>query len=291
VNEVEATVRVRPRYPLAFGNAIVAVNNDECSGNKYGVSTNGSSVINVTGGGIFSNGCFDCDGLSCPKEEDETCVNIDGGSVGFAGTNICNKPDKIDPGPDKAPMEMPPRAFYTPLPDCSSKGATTIDSITGSLDLNSLVDGDGDPVRLVCLQNSGNAIKITNVHDLLVGKGITLYLMNSGDINISGGVVKISAPDQYPDPSPGLGGYLIYVNPQSPSVIKINGNSESSYEGMIYAPKADIEITGSGTIDDPQVMNTQIVGNNVDVGGGAYIDIRFDNITPIEVPSTVDLTE
>lgn len=291
VNRVEATVRVRPQYPLAFGNAIVALNNDECLGNQFGVSTGGSSAINVIGGGIFSNGCFDCDGLSCPDEEDETCVDIEGGTVGFAGSNICNKLDKINPAPEKSPSEMPPRAVFSAAPDCSASGATSIDSITGSINLNSLVDSNGDPVRLVCITDSGNAIKITNVHDFVEGDGITLYLSNSGDIDISGGVVRLRAPEQFPDPHPGLGGILIYVNPQNSSIIKINGNSESSYYGMIYAPKADIEITGSGTIDDPTVYNTQIVGQNVSVGGGAYIDIRFDNVTPIVMPSSVDLTE
>jgi hypothetical protein len=291
VNTVESTVRVRPQYPLAFGNAIVAMNDDECSGNQYGVSTGGSSVINVLGGGIFTNGCFDCDGLSCPDEEDETCVDIEGGTIGFAGTNICDRNERLNPKPDKAPEKMPPRAVFSKPPDCNAKGAASLDSITGSMDLNSLPAIGGGDVKLVCLTSSGNAIKITNVHDHLTGKGITIYLPNSGDIDISGGLVKLSAPDQYPDPSPGLGGILIYVTPQNSSTIKINGNSDSSYEGMIYAPNADVEITGSGTIDDPTVYNTQIVAQNVVVGGGAYIDIRFDNVTPIVMPSSVDLNE
>jgi hypothetical protein len=288
VNEVVATVRVRPRYPLAFGNAIVALNDDECSGNQYGVSTNGSSVINIYGGGIFTNGCFDCDGLSCPDEEDETCVDIDGvGGIGYAGSNICNKLDKLDPQPEKAPDEMPPRAVSVKAPDCSKDGAVTIDKITSGINLNTTYPGKD----LICLTESGNAIKITAEGDHLVGKGITLYLVNSGDIDISGGIVELSGPVPYPPPLAGLAGIMIYVNPQNSSVIKINGNSDSSYEGMIYAPSADIEITGSGTIDDPTVYNTQIVGQNVKVGGGAYIDIRFDNSIPIEIPSTLDLTE
>ena len=289
VNTVESTVRVRPRSPFAFGNAIVALNNDECSGNKYGVSVGGSSVINVVGGGIFSNGCFDCDGLSCPDEDDGICVDIIGSEdgIGFAGSNICNKLDKLNPAPVHSPKEMPPRAVYAKPPDCSKAGAKTIDSITSGINLNT----DYPDIDLICITNSGNAIKITNVHDVLVGEGITLYLVNSGDIEISGGEVHLSAPEPVPAPFAGLAGIMIYVNPQSSSIIKINGNSLSSYEGMIYAPNADVEVTGSGTIEDPTVYNTQIIGANVIVGGGAYIDIRFDNSIPSENPSSVDLNE
>jgi Flp pilus assembly protein TadG len=291
-NTVESTVRVRPQYPLAFGNAIVAMNDDECEGNKYGVSTGGSSVINVIGGGVFTNGCFDCDGLSCPDEEDETCVDIVGGTIGFAGSNICDRNERLNPNPEKAPEKMPTRAVFSKPPDCNANGAASLDSITGGMNLNSLPAIGGGPVKLVCLTSSGNAIKITNVHDHLRGTGITLYLPNSGDIDISGGLVELYAPDQYPDPSPGLGGILIYVNPENSSKIKINGNSESKYLGMIYAPNADVEITGSGTIpEDAAIFNTQIVAQNVTVGGGAYIDIKFDNMTPIVMPSSVDLTE
>jgi len=287
MNEVESTVRVRPRYPLAFGNAIVALNDADCSGNKYGVSMNGSSVINVTGGGIFTNGCFDCDGLSCPAEDDEQCVNVYYGSIGFAGENICDKLDKIDPSPDSSPEEMPSNAVMIFPPKCDVEGAVRIDSISSSVNLNTAYPGK----TLICLTSTGNAIKITNSNQTLVGIGITLYLENSGDIEISGGTVKLEAPGTDPDPDPAIPGVLIYVNPANPSVITINGNSESSYFGMIYAPNASVEVTGSGTIDDPTVYNTQIIASNVTVGGGAYIDITFDDMIPYIKPSSVDLNE
>ena len=37
-NQVEAVVRIYPPAPLAFGKAIIALNDSGCSGNKYGGS-------------------------------------------------------------------------------------------------------------------------------------------------------------------------------------------------------------------------------------------------------------
>jgi hypothetical protein len=50
-NEVEAVARVYPPMPLAFGKAIIALNNSACSGNQNGVIFSGSSSTTVTGGG------------------------------------------------------------------------------------------------------------------------------------------------------------------------------------------------------------------------------------------------
>lgn len=286
INQVESTVRVRPRNPFVYGQAIVALNDDACYGNQNGVSFNGSSSVNVNGGGVFSNGCFDCDGLACPDEEDDICVNVEDGSVMYAGSNICDKNDKIDPSPTSSGSTLPARAYTISPPHCDADDAIRISSITGSINLNAAYPGK----RLICLTNSVNAIKITSSGETLTGTGITLYAENSGDIEISGGIVNLAAPMD-DDPYPGISGVLIYVNPEDPSVILINGNSDSSYLGMIYAPNADVEVTGSGTIDDPTVYNTQIVGNNVKIGGGAYIDIDFSDEDSHSNPSNIDLTK
>jgi hypothetical protein len=103
--------------------------------------------------------------------------------------------------------------------------------------------------------------------------------------------VRLSAPLTVPDPSPAIDGVLIYVNPAYESVIKINGNSESSYFGLIYAPNADVEVSGTGDIDDPEgvVFNTQIIGKNVHITGDALIDIVFDEGKNRTKPAYLDM--
>ncbi|MCK4490611.1 MAG: hypothetical protein KAU23_10140, partial [Anaerolineales bacterium] len=63
-NEVEAVTRVYPPAPLAFGKAIIALNESACSGNSNGVIFSGTSSTTVTGGGVWSNGCLKGDGAS-----------------------------------------------------------------------------------------------------------------------------------------------------------------------------------------------------------------------------------
>jgi hypothetical protein len=67
-NTVSAVTRIRPRSPLAYGYAIVALNPDPCTGNSNGANFNGLSGnknhLTVIGGGVFSNGCLDVDSNS-----------------------------------------------------------------------------------------------------------------------------------------------------------------------------------------------------------------------------------
>ena len=66
-NTVTAVARVRPRSPTALGNAIVALR-EECHGNDGGVTFDGGVIVDVIGGGIFSNACIVAGGQSLDVE-------------------------------------------------------------------------------------------------------------------------------------------------------------------------------------------------------------------------------
>src|SRR4030042_5383400 len=72
-NEVDAITRVRPRQPIVYGNAVVALSPSDCSGHKFGALFFGTGDTNVTGGGIFSNGCLWGNG--------DAVINVDGGNI------------------------------------------------------------------------------------------------------------------------------------------------------------------------------------------------------------------
>jgi hypothetical protein len=128
----------------------------------------------------------------------------------------------------------------------------------------------------------------------LYGQNVTLFLVNGGDIEINGEEVILTAPPAKPDPSPAIEGLLIYVNPVRDSIIKINGNVNSSYLGTIFAPRADVQINGTADVSDPEAMvyfYTQIIGYNVHITGDAIIDINFNDDDNYPKPPYLDLLD
>jgi len=285
-NQVESTVRVRPSHLLAFGNAIVALNEDECQGNQNGVVMGGSSGTYIKGGGIYSNGCMVCNGLSGGDDYDgdgveDPPVLVDPGEIQYVGSlSGCDMAD-LEPDPVNVPDILPYSSYSYPLPNCNHPAAIEIESIVQT----TVLEND----KLYCVISSGNALKITN--KVLTAERVTLYFVNGGDIEIQGGEVHFSAPLNYPDPSPAISGVLIYVNPYYESNITINGDSNSSYFGTIYAPNASVKINGAGTIDNPTVFHTQIIANNVEMTGNAYINISYENENNAPKPAYIDLIE
>jgi hypothetical protein len=276
-NRVTATTRIKPRIPTAFGHAVVALNDeDDCSNmSKEGVVFSGNGTTLIDGGGVWSNGCLKSTSSSCN-------VDVTNGNIAYGGDDfgdMCG--GNMDPGPTFQDEQMPENSLKVETPDCSKAGAITVDSISKNTDLNS------HGAKLICVTDVNNAVKVTNGY--LYGNNITIYLVNGGDISISGGDIDLSAPGADPDPSPGITGVLFYVNPVRDSTITLNGNNESKYLGMIFAPRADVTINGtSGT--NP-TFNTQIIGWNVEVSGNATLDINFDKTWTHNEPTALDLQE
>ncbi len=285
--QVEAVARVRPRTPLAYGHAIVALNDAPCSGSTLiGIKFSGSSDVDINGGGVYSNGCLVCGGSSFD-------VDVVDGFVNYTDSTTCLAGDPVTPSPQKV-SPMPSASFLADPPDCtglpnrgSHSGSGTIQpGIYTSITLSngSLTMQPG----LYCLTGSPNAFKLTGGE--IYGDGVTIYVQNGG-VDVSGDVdpVDLRAPDASPDPSPAIAGMLIYVETGNTNAIKLNGNNSSYYEGTICAPDGDIELSGSnGTFP---TFNTQIVGWNVEVTGNATIDINFNSGENFAAPPRLDLQE
>ena len=283
-NEVEAIARIYPPAPLAFGKAIIALSESACSGNQNGVIFSGSSATTVTGGGVWSNGCLVGNGSSFT-------VTVNNGGVGYAGASFGTL-SNINPAPQHIPSPLPEYSTIVNEPDCTGLpnrsvpggGDTTIqpgvyDEIKwtgGALTL--------DP-GLYCVTGSkGVEINGGSVH----GDGVTIFLTNSG-VTINGNVspVDLRAPEETPDPSPAVPGILIYLANGNTETISITGNSTSFYLGTVYAPDGDLFF--SGTSGTNPTFNTQLIGNNVEVSGGATIDINFNDDENFEMPPYMDL--
>jgi len=283
-NEVEAVARIYPPAPLAFGHAIVALNKLDCSGNKYGVIFSGSSSTTVTGGGVWSNGCLYGNGSSFD-------VMVYDGDVGFAGESAGTLTN-ISPSPQYVPHPLPDYSSKVNEPNCSGLpsrtvphgGTVTLDP--GVYDKIKWTSGDLtlNP-GLYCVSGS-KGVEISG--GSILGDGVTIFLQTGG-VTINGNVepVDLRAPVESPDPAPAVPGILIYMANGNTSTIKVNGNSTSFYLGTIYAPDGDVYLSGSSGTNP--TYNTQVIGENVEVSGGATIDINFLEDENYEKPPYLDM--
>ena len=280
-SQVTATTRVRPRIPFAWGHAVVAMGKQDCSGNKYGTIFGGTSEVNIVGGGVFSNGCMNGNGQPFN-------VTVTGGTLMYAG--------QLDPGngdwsyqngstsgtyPQHALHPLPDRATEIPHPDCNDPRAhhvTTLKESDFPLKEEGLwcVDGTAD-VKInggeICAVDCNNPGRVTIVFE-------------HGDVEINGGnaLVKLSSPENTPDPSPGVPGLLFYLAEGS---LELTGNNTTYLEGTIYAPNGEIKMHGTAGMQP--TFNTQLVGEHVDVTGNYDLDIVFDQGRSYQIPTCIEL--
>ncbi len=283
-NEVEAITRIYPPVPLAFGKAIIALNAAGCSGNKCGLIFSGSSTTTVTGGGVWSNGCLTGNGTSFN-------VTVNNGGVGFAGA-AAGTLTNISPTPAYIPSELPDYSTIVEEPSCAGLPSRTV-PLSGDAALEpgvyEKIKWTGGALTfkpgLYCVTDS-QGIDITG--GTLTGDGVTFFVI-SGGIAINGNVspVDIRAPEESPDPAPAIPGVLFFLANGNTNTISITGNSTTFFLGTVYAPDGDLYFSGnSGT--NP-TFNTQLIGNNVEVSGGASIDINFMGDENFEKPPYMDL--
>jgi hypothetical protein len=240
-NQVDSTTRVRPRMPLAFGHAIVALNPADCQGNQNGAIFGGNGQTHIVGGGVWSNGCLRGNGNSWD-------VTVENGSVSYVGEQSGS--EHWTPNPQQAPHTIPSDYFEVPEPDCTGHWVSAND-LSGNLDPG-----------LYCVNSNVNL-------DDVSGAGITIYI--NGDLRVNGNpTINLSAPSRSPNPDPAIPGLLFYVTGD----ITVNGSSDQWYLGMVYAPAGYCKFNGTGGTWD--TLHTQIVCWDVEVTGTADIDINFD---------------
>jgi Flp pilus assembly protein TadG len=264
-NEVEAVTRVRPRQPIAFGNAIVALNPGGCSGHSNGGIVYGNSNVNLTGGGIFSNGCLRGNG--------QPTINITDGKP--IGNELQPGNANWNPAPQQVSFQIPTSNYTIDAPNCSDGRAHNVSA--GSLP-DTLTPG------LWCITGS---ISLQGSHGKLHGAGITLYLIDGGFTANGNADVQLSAPDQSPDPSPAVPGLLIYLPLSNTNPVQLNGNETSFYKGLILASRSTITMNGTGH----NTYQGQVIGWNVEIGGTAD---TIDDYVPDEGyqrPTSIELAK
>jgi len=288
-NTVEAVTRVRPRTPLAFGNAIVAIGPDCGTG---GIEFDGSNVVRVTGGGIFSNSCIDTRGsvsvnvyggydISCVQP---SCYTDHGGS----GT--------VSPNPEEdTGIPLPPDSYAVPIPDCSgipNRGNYDGDGHLEWGHYGNIRITNGDHTMdsgVYCVDGD-----VTINGGTLAGSSVTFYL-TSGDFHTSGNATtSLVAPPSRSCGAPcgtrrAIPGVLVYLAPGNTGEATLLGTGDSEFLGLIYVPDGTIEAGGSSS--ELAEIHAQLIGKNVKVHGNTTVDINFDDQLNYQIPAKLELTK
>jgi Flp pilus assembly protein TadG len=284
INNVQAVTRVRPRAPLAYGNAIVALRKDCPSSSTGGVHFDGNNQVTVTGGGIFSNACMKAGG--------SVEVDVSGGSgiacVGDGCYSQSGHPN-LSPAPHEGGVQLPEVMQEVKPPDCTSVPSRTVDSETidpGRYAEIRLTNGETLTLNpgLYCINS------LTMNGGTLKGEGVTIYV-RTGDFAISGGEINLSAPparashcSYCPPPLPGV---LVFLAPGNTGEVVLLGNAVSNYTGLVYAPNGTIEV--GGTAGEYSPINAQLVADTVFIHGNAEVVVNFDDEVNPQVPAMLEL--
>jgi hypothetical protein len=275
-NTVTAVTRIRPRQPLAYGFAVVALNpSSHCTNIGPGAGFHGNADLYVQGGGIFSNGCL-------VAKDNSLEVNVAGADVVYrTGLNVhSNDTIGLDSGHSINQIldEMPQDAYDVPVPDCTGH-TVTASSIIGRTDLSGLYCVTG-------------AMSINNSHESIGGTDLTLVFMG-GKVTINGGTVNLQAPPaNYSGPAiPGVAIYMpsMYYGPSCGDVnaeLSINGNSGNVFRGTILAPCSDVQMDGNA---EDFIFDSQLIGYNVNIGGTSGTKVLYNNNTASMRPARLDL--
>jgi hypothetical protein len=289
-NTVEAVTRVRPRMPLAFGNAIVALGED-CG--EDGIEFDGTNVVQVRGGGIFSNSCLDTRG--------GVTVEVIGGD-----TISCKQPDCYDdhgasgavsPSPrENVGRSLPKESYAVDIPNCT--GMTSYGNYDDS---GTLKPGIYDRIRI---QNGDHELKqglycVSNEFTInggtVVGTGVTIYMKN-GDFHTSGNATtRLTAPparscgDPCNDTNRGIPGVLVYLAEGNTGEATLLGTEDSEYYGLVYVPSGTIEAGGTSSLLGE--LHAQLVGNDIKIHGNTTININFNDKLNYQIPASLDLNK
>ena len=149
----------------------------------------------------------------------------------------------------------------------------------------------------------GGQFKVDGAAEIIADSGITLILINgasfhqagsgrfeleesfiyveSGSINFTGDVnFTITAPTSGP-----WAGMAFYMDQNNTSSFDIHGSSSSTAQGTIYAPAANVVVTGaSGNF----VLDSQIIAYDVTVNGSAAVTVDYEPGSLFKNPETTE---
>ncbi len=278
INIVEAISHAQPVTSgnMVFGNAIVALKPSD----RGAMRSHGDNGLTVYGGGLFVNSDDDC----AFDQMGNSAIHAPNGGLNVVGS-ACLR-GSIDPAsvirPGIDPVPYPPLSL-PPTPLCTEP-AVQHDNVLSP----GAWEGSFPPTGVDTLQSGLYCVDgsfMVNAHDVLNGQNVVIY-MQDGNIHWNGNAqINLSAPTTGP-----FAGLLIYMPMTNHEGIILNGNSDSTLVGTIFAPASDIQLNG---IMSTNAYHTQVIGYTVDLIGTADIVVNYNAGEQYEapVPPAVELVQ
>ena len=310
VTVVDSVTVVRPRRPLAFCNAIVALSTD-CNDSFLVTGVGSAGPIEVEGGNIVTNGCYNVSGNVLVEVTDANVYYVDPNASGTGQWGFTTPfPQQI---PDPVPTDDVPEPDCSDLPsftdpDTANNNIDTIQpgnypSITvknggivymesGLYCVNGTVDIGGKLVNKVFDPDEGAAYNATDLVD-----GVTIFL-KTGDFLLSntGSVMQLYAPrglDINVLPSNAIRGMLLFnAYSNSSGIIDLSGGSEAFIEGeqlggTIYSPTGHVDLGGNSDLTGYY----QVIAYSITCHGTDKIKVNYDESVLYTIPNFIDLIE
>ena len=258
------------------------------------VDSNSSSAVTIVGGSTLS-------GLSIGSVSTnwDNSGNVNNGGSIAAGTKVvegisnqCNPPLPTVPTYNAAQCTADPLTHYGSGGSSYSVGPSSTYSTTqtgGVVCYNSLMVGtNGDKVNLnsgIYVINGGTLHFESGANNAsnTGGNGVFFYLVGNANLLIDNGAnVNLTAPN-----SGTYAGALIFQDPADTQTLSIQGGSNTSFNGAVYAPTAGVTLgNGSGTAIDADLAVKTLTMN----GGGTLSSSATSNFGTLNI-SVAKVTE
>lgn len=248
-----------------------------------GIDVVGTPTLNAPTCGIEDNGNFTTNGKKLDVNAGSigtagTDTNNGGGTVTCAGSTVNCPVTGIPPTGDPLSFIQPPcnpctggTALNISSSQTVSPGTYSSISITGGtvdfLPGTYIVTGNFTVNGTSTICNSIN----TNCSGLpgSANDGVTFYITNGGAVTINGtSTSELSAPN-----SGTYAGILFYQDPNDTSLAKIDGTSQSYFQGALYFPSAELDLGGT-SFTNKLAAYTIIVADNLKVNGTSTVNIN-----------------
>ena len=284
-NEVEVKTRVYPMTETGYGMTLISLYDPEYCDKGIGLEIKGGPRVDIDVGGIVSNSYLKISGTG--SEDSGVWVNNNGPiTYAYDGCYDENGSPTVEPDPRVGPkvipeVDEPICVEDDTIPYPKKEGTPMTPGNYGDPKKSNVINFDLDmEPGLYCIDGD-----LTIHSDILNAANVTLKL-KTGSLTINAGSsLTLTAPYLDDDGEctegcgPAIPGLLIYMSEGNTGNIQINGNSDSSIAGTIYAPDGDVKINGNAQVDDEpgEVVSfgVQVIANTIYVGGTANMEFVY----------------
>jgi hypothetical protein len=135
---------------------------------------------------------------------------------------------------------------------------------------------------LYCIMGSGNFSVLGGV---LTGPGVTIYLQNGNYSSAGSATINLASCMSSEDCTMyAMNKVLFYAGTGN---VSLEGNGDSDYTGLVYAPQGQIDLGGTGSTLG--TVHVQLVGWDVVIHGDASLEMIYDDAQQLWKSAQIEL--